>query len=218
MGTQTSKKQSERHVLAEAPKVAVTSLDRAQLELKLQRDRLMAAIRRYEVVAREERTKAGDFLRAGNRRKALYCLKREKIQQSQITSVTDMLDNVQRVLDTVEFSQIEVEVLDALKGGKDELSKLNALLNVDDITELMDDTAETIEEARRINNVLAQPLAGYEDEDALLAELVSQGPTNAFAAEVAVENVAIPTHKLAKPTVVEGHATEGASEKIGLAA
>ncbi|RNF18808.1 charged multivesicular body protein 6 [Trypanosoma conorhini] len=219
MGAHTSKVPvQQRKVSAEAPKAVITSSDRAQLELKLQRDRLMAAVRRYDVVAKEERAKAREFVRSGNRRKALYCLKREQLQRTQVTSVTDMLDNVQRLLDTVEFTQIELEVFDAIKGGKEELSKLNAMLNVDDIAELMDDTAETIEEARRINVILAQPLEGYEDDEALLAELLSQGVSSAPAAEVAVEEVAVPTHKLPQSPATEGHATAGESERIGLSA
>ncbi|KEG10808.1 charged multivesicular body protein 6 [Trypanosoma grayi] len=191
MGSHGSKNSSQPN----APRVVITSSDRAKLELKLQRDKLTVAMRRCESTAKEERIKAAEFLRSGNRRKALYCLRREQFQRTQLANVTDMLDNIQKLLDTVEFSQIEVEVFDALKSGKEELSRLNSMLNVDDIAELMNDTAETVEEARRINEVLARPLDGFDDES-LLEELMSHENMEVDKIGTDLNELSIPNHKL----------------------
>ncbi|ORC89913.1 charged multivesicular body protein 6 [Trypanosoma theileri] len=217
MGSRESKASSQRTAPPVSEKVMITSSDRVQLELKLQRDKLAAAIRKYESSAKEERTKASEFLRSGNRRKALYCLKREQAQRSQVTTVTDMLNNVQSLLDTVEFSQIEMEVFHALKTGKDELSKLNSMLNVDDIAELMDGTAETIEEARRIDALLAQPLDGF-DEDALINELMSEDPIVHPESEPGLKHVVVPAHDLPLTEKQENHVSNNRLDEAMLPA
>lgn len=170
MGSSESKSKAAPRPKKEA-KSDITASDKARLQLKMQRDNLQAAIRKYERVAGLEHEKAKEFMLAGNKRKALYCLKREKAQQSQIATVTDMLDNVQHLIDTVEFAQIQGEVVAAMKDGKSELDQLNKMLNIDDIEKLMDETAESIEEANQINALLSQPLAGVPDDDELLREL-----------------------------------------------
>ncbi|KAH9582281.1 Snf7 family [Trypanosoma melophagium] len=207
MGSRESKPNNQTTAPPVLEKVMITSSDRAQLELKLQRDKLTAAIRKYEINAKEERAKASEFLRSGNRRKALYCLKRERVQRSQVTSITDLLNNVQSLLDTVEFSQIEVEVFHALKNGKEELSKLNSMLNVDDIAELMDGTAETIGEAHRIDAILAQPLDGC-DEDALLNELMSEDPNVLPETKLGLKDAVVPTHELPLTEKQESHVSD----------
>ncbi|KAI5691843.1 Snf7 [Leishmania braziliensis] len=181
--------------LTEKPeKSQITPSDKARLQLKLQRDNVQAAIRKYERVASLEHEKAKEFMRAGNKRKALYCLKREKAQQSQISIVTDMLDNVQRLIDTVEFTQIQGEVVAAMKVGKCELENLNKMLNIDDIERLMDEASESIEEANQINAVLSQPLAGVQDDDELLLKLEQFGETQKVDQEL--PNLTVPAHSL----------------------
>lgn len=171
MGTKKSKPKNDA---PEVQRSTITSSDKVRLQMKLQRDNLQAAIRKYERVAETEHGRALEFLKAGNKRKALYCLKREKAQHSQIDGVTDMLDNVQRLIDTVEFAQIEKEVYAAMRDGKTQLDELNKLLNIDDIEALMIETSESVEEARQIDAVLSQPLVGVGSDDSLLRELESQ--------------------------------------------
>lgn len=162
--------------------------------MKLQRDNLQAAIRKYERVAAVEHEKAKELMRAGNKRKALYCLKREKAQEAQIATVTDMLNNVQHLIDTVEFAQIEGEVVAAMRDGKSELDNLNKMLNIDDIEKLMDETSESIEEANQINALLSQPLAGVPDDDELLQEL--QAAVGEKPAEEKLPDMKVPHHPL----------------------
>ncbi|CAC9475501.1 Snf7 [Leishmania donovani] len=179
---------------AKPEKSQITPSDKARLQLKLQRDNVQAAIRKYERVADLEHEKAKEFMRVGNRRKALYCLKREKAQQSQISIVTDMLDNIQHLIDTVEFSQIQREVVAAMKDGKCELDNLNKMLDIDDIERLMNEASESIEEANQINAVLSQPLAGLPDDDELLRELEQSAGTQKVDQEL--PNLTVPSHTL----------------------
>ncbi|KPI87940.1 hypothetical protein ABL78_2979 [Leptomonas seymouri] len=196
MGTGGSK--SERASASDATRKAgasqITNSDKVRLQMKLQRDNLQAAIRKYERVANIEHEKAKQLMRAGNKRKALYCLKREKAQEAQIATVTDMLNNVQHLIDTVEFAQIEGEVVAAMRDGKSELDNLNKMLNIDDVEKLMDETSESIEEANQINALLSQPLVGVPDDDELLRELESSvGKTKT---EEKLPNIKVPQHPL----------------------
>ncbi|GET87451.1 hypothetical protein, conserved [Leishmania tarentolae] len=193
MGLSESKRKLS-HSDEKPEKSQITPSDKARLQLKLQRDNAQAAIRKYERVANLEHEKAKELMRLGNRRKALYCLKREKAQKSQISIVTDMLDNIQHLIDTVEFSQIQREVVEAMKEGKCELDNLNKMLNIDDIEKLMNEASESIEEANQINAVLSQPLPGVLDDEELLREL--EQSTNTLKNDQELPSLTVPNHTL----------------------
>ncbi|KPA77912.1 hypothetical protein ABB37_06692 [Leptomonas pyrrhocoris] len=210
MGTRNSKseKSSAANAKPKPEKSQITSSDKVRLQMKLQRDNLQAAVRKYERVASLEHEKAKELLLAGNKRKALYCLKREKAQEAQIATVTDMLNSVQHLIDTVEFAQVEGEVVAAMRDGKSELDNLNKMLNIDDIEKLMDETSESIEEANQINALLSQPLAGVPDDNELLREL--EGAMGKTKAEN-LPDVNVPQHLL--PEVRKSAEEEGEEEK-----
>ncbi|CCW64677.1 unnamed protein product [Phytomonas sp. EM1] len=171
----------------------ITSSDRVKLELKIQRDNLVAAMRKFEIVGNIEHNNAKEFLKKGNRRKALYCLKRERAQFDQIDSVSKMLDNIQNLIDTIDFTQIECEVVAALRDGKSELEQLNKILNIDDVEKLMSETRESIEEARHIDYVINQPLSSIEDDD-LIKELEAQMVES--SEHYALDSVQVPHHEI----------------------
>lgn len=167
-----SEKELERH---ESKKSSISSSDRVKLQLKMQRDNLRAAMNKYERVGKLEREKAKELLLAGNRRKALYCLKCEKIQQDRISKLSVMYDNVEKLIGTIETKEVEMQVFDSLKSGKEELVKLNNMLKIEDIEKLMADTEESIEEAKQIDDILTQPIDNrIVDDDELLRELDDQ--------------------------------------------
>ncbi|EPY30608.1 charged multivesicular body protein 6 [Angomonas deanei] len=215
-GSKSDTKKNDRREPAPKPveRSTITASDKAKLQLKLQRDNLTAAIKRFERVEEKEHEKAKEFMRAGNKRKALYCLKREKAQRSQIDSVTSILDNVENLIATVEFAQIEAEVVNAMKDGKSELEKLNKMLNIDDVEKLMDETAESVEEARRIDAILSMPIDGVENDDELLNELREQ--MGEVKEESNVDTVKVPNHAL--PEVQKEEEKSPEKEKRQLAA
>ena len=49
------------------------------------------------------------------------------------------------LLHDLEFSQVERQVLDGLKEGNEALKKANEMFSIDDIEQIMDDTAEAAE-------------------------------------------------------------------------
>ncbi|CCW71788.1 unnamed protein product [Phytomonas sp. Hart1] len=183
----TKKTSAQRHS-------EITSPDRTKLQLKMQRDNLVAAIRRFEIVGNIEHNKAIEFLKEGNRRKALYCLKRERAQNDQINTVGKMLDNIQNLIETIDFMQIESEVVAALRDGKHELEQLNKILNIDDLEMLMNETRESIEEAQQINNVINQPISSVINDEDLIKELEVQMTEN--REPNILDSIEVPHHKL----------------------
>lgn len=106
MGSSSSKvKQKSRPSNARNTAV-INPADKVMLQLKMTRDELKASINRYERVATIEHTQAKKFYVNGDKRRALYCLKRERAQQSQIDTVQGMLDNIQSLIDTVDFANV----------------------------------------------------------------------------------------------------------------
>lgn len=177
-------------------KASISSADKVKLQLKMQKDSLRASIKKYELVGSFEHQKAKDLLQAGDKRKALYCLKCEKVQENRISKLTAMYDNIEKLLDTIQTQEVEVEVFASLKAGNVELQKLNEMLKIEEIEKIMGEAAESIEEAREIDNVLAQPIDGkYFDEDELLQMLNdNMGVTENVTTQL--ENAKIPKIKV----------------------
>lgn len=70
----------------------------------------------------------------------------------------------------IEFAQVEIQVLDGLKQGNAALKKMHALLDIDEIEKIMDETRDGIEKQQEIDSILSDALT-QEDEDDVLAEL-----------------------------------------------
>lgn len=73
----------------------------------------------------------------------------------------------------LEFAQIETQVIDGLKVGNSALKQLHALLSIDEIEKVMDETREGIEKQKEIDEVLSSTFTSEDaiDESELEAEL-----------------------------------------------
>lgn len=67
------------------------------------------------------------------------------------------MDNIDQMIHTLEFTQIEHEVVKGLKVGNDCLKKLHELMSLDEIEDIMDDTREAIEHQRVISRTCQFP-------------------------------------------------------------
>lgn len=105
--------------------------------------------------------------------RALLLLRKKKYQEQVLTRVDGQLENVERMIHDLEFAQVEVKVVDGLKMGNDALKQLHALLSIDSIEKVMDETREGIEKQREIDEVLSSTvIADVEiDESEIEAEL-----------------------------------------------
>ena len=113
---------------------------------------------------------AKKLLQEGKRDRAKLLLRKKKFQEGLLDKTDGQLDNLERLVHDLEFAQVEKQVLDGLKIGNEALKKANAVFSIEEIEQIMDDTAEAIAKQKEIDELLSGQLT-QEDEDDVLREL-----------------------------------------------
>ncbi|XP_032357756.1 charged multivesicular body protein 6 [Etheostoma spectabile] len=154
----------------------VTEQDKAVLQLKQQRDKLRQYQKRINLQLEKERLLAKQLLRNGKKEKALLLLKKKRYQDQLLDKTENQIGNLERMVQDLEFAQIETKVIQGLKVGNECLKKMHEVMSVEEVERIMDETQDAIEYQRQIDDMLAGSLS-QEDEDAVLAELeaITQG-------------------------------------------
>ncbi|MCI4384502.1 hypothetical protein PGIGA_G00039360 [Pangasianodon gigas] len=154
----------------------VTEQDRAVLQLKQQRDKLKQYQKKITLQLEKERQLAKQLLKDGKKEKALLLLKKKRFQEQLLDKTDNQISNLERMVQDIEFAQIEAKVIEGLKVGNDCLKKMHEVMSIEEVERIMDETQEAIEYQRQIDDILAGSLT-QEDEDAVLAELeaITQG-------------------------------------------
>ncbi|OEU19814.1 Snf7-domain-containing protein [Fragilariopsis cylindrus CCMP1102] len=154
-------------------KPEISATDRATLDLKNARDKLQRYKMKLEqddirIVSRAKKAKVD-----GNTKAALNLLKVRKMKTREVESVEQQLLNVLQMVQTINSKQNEVQVLQAMKEGKDTLQKMHEETTVEDVLTLMDDIQEQNELENEINDILqnSPQSLSIADEEAVEAEL-----------------------------------------------
>ena len=179
----------------------INSHDKAVLDLKLQRDKLQQYQKRIELTLETDRQMAKKLLSEGKKDRAKLLLRKKKYQESLLTQTDGQLDNLQTLVNDLEFAQVEQQVVNGLKIGNEALKKANEMLSIDEIEQIMDDTAEAIEKQKEIDLLISGQLSA-EDEDDVLQELDDLVAAEANEAEVE-EDVTLPEVPAEEPTSTE---------------
>lgn len=154
----------------------VTEQDKAILQLKQQRDKLKQYQKRITLQLEKERALAKQLLKDGRKEKALLLLKKKRYQDQLLEKTESQISNLERMVQDIEFMQIEMKVIEGLKVGNECLKSMHEVMSIEDVEKILDETQESIEYQRQIDEMLAGALT-QEDEDAVLAELeaITQG-------------------------------------------
>ncbi|XP_017557163.1 charged multivesicular body protein 6 isoform X2 [Pygocentrus nattereri] len=154
----------------------------------------------------KERQLAKQLLKDGKKEKALLLLKKKRFQEQLLDKTENQISNLERMVQDIEFAQIEMKVIEGLKVGNDCLKKMHEVLSIEEVERIMDETHDSIEYQKQIDDILAGSLT-QEDEDAVLAELeaITQG-------DVDVELPEVPDEQL--PEVPEQEEPEREKEKV----
>jgi charged multivesicular body protein 6 len=75
-------------------------------------------------------------------------LKKKRYYEQNLDKTDGQLDNLDQMVHNIEYTQIEHQVINGLKVGNDCLKKLNEMMSLDEVEQIMDDTRESIEYQR----------------------------------------------------------------------
>eukprot|EP01098_Paradermamoeba_levis_P007137 TRINITY_DN2961_c0_g1_i1.p1 TRINITY_DN2961_c0_g1~~TRINITY_DN2961_c0_g1_i1.p1 ORF type:complete len:230 (-),score=91.42 TRINITY_DN2961_c0_g1_i1:166-855(-) len=148
----------------------ITPHDRAMLDLKTQRDKLKQYQKKMDSVILREREIAKELMKKNKKKEAMLALKKKKHQESLLDTSFQLLENIQQMIDSIEFAQMQQEVFLNLKKGNEVLKEINKQMSVEEVEKLMMETQEGIDAQREIEEMMAGQLT-VEDEDEILAEL-----------------------------------------------
>ena len=171
-------------------------------KLKKQRDQLKQYQKKINGVLEKDRQMAKKLLQEGKRDRAKLLLRKKKFQEGLLDKTDGQLDNLERLVHDLEFAQVEKQVLDGLKIGNEALKKANAVFSIEEIEQIMDDTAEAIAKQKEIDELLSGQLT-QEDEDDVLRELDQLVEAEAeHQRELEAELPEVPTDELPEQEIV----------------
>lgn len=152
------------------PVSRVTEQDKAILQLKQQRDKLKQYQKRIELSLEKDRELAKKCLANGRKERAKTLLRKKKYQEKLLSNTDAQLETLEKLASDIEFAQVEAQVVSGLKVGNEALKKVNEVLSIDEVEQILDETRESIEKQQEIDALLNGVLT-EEDEDEVLAEL-----------------------------------------------
>lgn len=171
----------------------VTAQDRAVLQLKQQRDKIKIYQKRTETDLEKNKSLALQLFQAGKKDRALILMRRKKYMEDVLSRTDKQLETLEQLVVDLEYTQIEVSVVEGLKVGTEALKQLNSLMNIDDIQQMMYDNEEAAAKQREISDILQRSSERY-DEDDLLKELDSYiVQPEAASEDILVEAPEVPT-------------------------
>ena len=148
----------------------VTAQDRTILQLKQQRDKIKIYQKRTESELAKNAELAMNLFQNNKKDRAIIVLRRKKMMEDILARTDKQLELLEQMVGDIEYTQIEVSVVEGLKVGTEALKQLTSLMNIDDIQQMMDDNSEAADKQREISAILQQSSERYDEED-LLKEL-----------------------------------------------
>jgi charged multivesicular body protein 6 len=180
----------------------ITAHDRAILDLKIQRDKLKQFSKKLELVSAREKEIARQLLRDGKKNLARLCLRKKRFQEQLLERLSVQLSNLEQLVDTIEFAQIEKKVFDGLKAGNEALKQIQQEMNIEAVEELMLETQSAIQRQREIDAMLCEKLTD-EDEEEIQRELeILGGDEEAVAIDLRQLSISLSSTTTGNPSAV----------------
>jgi charged multivesicular body protein 4 len=127
--------------------------------------------RYIEKQASQCREEAKAKLRAKDKRGALFLVKRAKLYEQQIHQLYGKRSNLDIQIMALEGAAGNAEIFKVMSQGRQALKAATAAVDVDHVSDVMEDINESIQMNEEINDALSQQIGPQMDEDELNAEL-----------------------------------------------
>lgn len=117
----------------------ITAQDRAIFQLKQQRDKLKQYQTKLSSVIERQNQLAKQAIAKKDPERAKFFLRSKRQQETTISRTYEQLDNLEKLIGTIEFKSIEKDVIYGLQQGNEVLKKLNSEMSMDKIDKVLDD-------------------------------------------------------------------------------
>ncbi|KAI5450342.1 Vacuolar protein sorting-associated protein 20 [Naganishia albida] len=188
----------------------ITSQDKAILDLKVQRDKLKQYQKRLQLSLDSEQQAAKQALANGQKSRAITALRQRKYHESLLTKTDNQLATLTELLSTIEFSQIQNQVLQSLNKGSEVLKELQKEMSLERAESIMDRVGEGVAAQKEIDEALMSKLSA-EEEESIEAELAALQQEAMPSVPVKQDPVRLPSVPVHQP--VEEDAEEERREK-----
>jgi charged multivesicular body protein 6 len=172
-------------------KTMVTSQDRAILELKVQRDKLQIYTKKINLVIEKELQIAKEQLLVKNHHLARLALSRKKYQEKLLENTENQIMNIEKLVNSIEYKLVEQQVVKGLQQGNAVLDKLNKEMDINQLEQILNDTAEAIEYQNELQTLLSANLSSADESDVMkeLDQLIQQEADEKLAELPSLENM-----------------------------
>lgn len=165
-------KKTEVRLAVKNKNVAVTSKDKAILDLKNARDRLKKYKKRLESESDKLYNQAKILAKSNHDKRALLVLKLRKHKIAAADNIDSQLISVFQMIEDIEWESTNIQVMEALRSGTKSLNELHEEMSADDVEAILSDTNDAIDVENQINSLLADQGRLLDDTE-LEAELNS---------------------------------------------
>ncbi len=113
--------------------------------MKNQRDQLHKYQRRITVLTNRETEIAKEMLAKGDKKRALLALRRKKYQESLLTQTDAQLEQLEKLMSSVEFALVQKDVVFGLEQGTRVLQEIHKEMGgLENVEKLMGETADAV--------------------------------------------------------------------------
>ena len=110
-------------------------------------------------------------LKEKNKQKALFHLKKSKMNEKQINSLYGQRETIETQILALEQNITNTNIITAMKNGQSTISSLTDQCKPEDVEDLMDKISDELQKTDEISTAMAIPVGQVYDDDDLLAEL-----------------------------------------------
>ena len=134
--------------------------------MKNQRDNVHQYQKRITLITDRETTVARACLQQGDKPKALLALRQKKFQESLLAKADAQLETLEQLIASVDYAQIQSDVMYGLKQGTSVLKQINAEMGgINQVEKLMGDNEEARAAQREISELLGGQMSNQDEDD-----------------------------------------------------